>query len=65
MGGVGDALTRRGGSRGRSTKRARALQSFMAGEWWLDHMYGAGGEEVVAELAGRLPMAVIAALGAP
>ncbi len=35
-------------------------------ETWLDQMRDAGGGEVVAELAGRLPMAVIAALlGAP
>jgi cytochrome P450 len=35
-------------------------------ETWLDQMSDAGGGEVVAELAGRLPMAVIAALlGAP
>jgi cytochrome P450 len=35
-------------------------------ETWLDNMRDAGGGEVVAELAGRLPMAVIAALlGAP
>jgi cytochrome P450 len=33
---------------------------------WIDQMCDAGGGEVVAELAGRLPMAVIAALlGAP
>jgi cytochrome P450 len=61
-------LLRRLIGRAFTPRRVAQLDGTIRGmcEAWLNQMRDAGGGEVVAELAGRLPMAVIAALlGAP